>query len=111
MSLRDFQKPAFIPFAHYVAQAKLKRHAIDAANVEFVRRAEDKINGFVDTIPMDYADDVTTIEPEVIQPEKSVTGNEASDMLKRAQYTVAREAYLQCLHAGYFPPTCQKCGR
>jgi len=126
--VNGFQNASFVPFEHYVRQAKRAqsktRREFGSRRIDFtdavivsetpmadVPEFADTLSEFPDTEPMPLPE-VTHVAVDI-----AVTGDviSAADTiaakLARAKHFVAAQAFAECLHAGYFPPGCQACGR
>lgn len=130
----DFQNASFVPFEHYVNRARsAQRQRIDFSRggkrrIDFTDavivseiRIEDAPE-FADTIPdclPDFEPTMPMPVPEVqhVQVDIAVTSDVIgtadviANKLARAQNFIAARAFTECLHAGFFPPKYQACGR
>lgn len=126
----EFQNASFIPFEHYVNQAKRQQRAqrqqtrygsrrvdfTDAVDVsvipiEDVPEFADTDPDFPPTLPMPLPE-VTYIEVHIAVAEDVISADDViSERLERARNLVAARAFAECLRNGFFPPRCQECKR
>lgn len=114
--MQDFQHASFVPFDHYVQKAKRREGRVFNTQA---RRAADFIDAVIvsevaiESVP-EFADVAKTIYPAVdvsISDENIALDNLLQAKLHRARNAVAAHAFAECLHAGFFPPSCQSCLR
>lgn len=117
--MSDFQNANFIPFDHYVQKAKIAQRK--PKTIEFGSRRSDFLDA-VDVIEVPMTQVPEFDQTEVI-PVPEVTYLTADEFLQarkdelieskltRAKNIVAAHAFAECLHAGFFPPQCQSCGK
>lgn len=124
--MSGFQNASFIPFDHYIKQAKHARSKprreygmrridftdaviVSEKSMDDVPEFADTLSEFMDTEPMQLPEvDYVTVDIAVTGDSISAAETIAAK-LGRAKHFVAAQAFAECLHAGYFPPRCQAC--
>lgn len=120
-----FQNANFVPFDEHIrnVQARANRRNYGRRVTDFTdavivsEKPIDEVPEFADTVPMPLGDEIPTGEAiypkvDVVFSEDLFSAEDAIDAkLSRARLYVSTRAFSECLHAGFFPPACQKCDR